>query len=154
VERSSRRPARLRAGDERGAAAVEAGLITALLSPFLMGLLGLGSALWGMQGSDAYEPRVDQAELAGSYLSCTALLDAVRNSVLVNANNVSDSTDVALDDVAARVVDFVPDQIGVDVHVSVRVQSNTDLGWLPFDHDVVLESQTRLDYAVLGVETC
>ena len=153
--RSTRRRARLWGRrDQRGAAAVEAGLITALLSPLLMGLLGLGSTLWGMQGADAYEPRVDQAGVAGSYLSCDALLSKVKDSVLVNAHNVSGSTDINLDDITADVVDFVPDQLGVDVHVAVRMQSHTDLGWLPFDRDVVLDSQLHLDYVVLDVESC
>jgi len=153
--RSTRFRARLGScRDQRGAAAVEAGLITAFLSPLLLGLLGLGSLLWGAQGADAYEPRVDQAEIAGSYLSCESLLTAVKNTVLVNANNLSEGADIGLDDITAEVVDFVPDQVGVDVHLSVRVSSNADLGWLPFDHDVVLESQTHLDYVVLDVETC
>jgi hypothetical protein len=119
-----------------------------------MGLLGMGSLLWGLQDTDAYVPRVDQAQVAGRFLDCQSLLAAVRNSVLVNANNLSRSTDVGLDDITAEVVDFVPDQVGVDVHVSVRAASHSDLGWLPFDKDVVLESQLHLDYAVLDVETC
>ncbi len=133
---------------------MEAGLITALLSPLLLGLLGLGSSLWGLQGTDAYEPRVDQTRVAGSFLSCQALVDAVKDSVRVNIDNLSGSTGLEPDDVTAEVVDFVPGQVGVDVHVSVRVASHRDLGWLPFDRDVVLESQLRLDYAVLDVETC
>jgi Flp pilus assembly pilin Flp len=140
--------------DERGAAAVEAGLITALLSPLLLGLLGMGNLLWGLQDTHAYEPRVDQAQVAGSFLDCQSLLRAVKDSVLVNADNLGGSTDLALDDITAEVVDFVPDQIGVDVHVAVRVASRGALGWLPFKTDTLLESQLHLDYAVLDVETC
>jgi hypothetical protein len=128
-----------------------------MLGPLLIGLLGMGSTLWGLQGADAYEPRVDQARVAGSFLSCQALLDAVKDTVRVNADNLSRGSGGAgleVDDITADVVDFVPGQVGVDVHVAVRVQSHSALGWLPFDHDVVLESQLRLDYAVLDVETC
>ena len=131
-----------------------------MLSPLLIGLLGMGSTLWGLQGADAYDPRVDQARVAGSFLSCQALLDAVKDTVRVNADNLSGGSDgsgtagLEVDDVTAEVVDFVPGQVGVDVHVATRVQSHTALGWLPFDHDVVLESQLHLDYAVLDVETC
>jgi len=128
-----------------------------MLSPLLIGLLGMGSTLWGLQGADAYEPRVDQAQVAGSFLSCQALLDAVEDTVRVNADNLSRSSGGAGSEVAevtADVVDFVPGQVGIDVHVAVRVQSHTALGWLPFDQDVALESQLHLDYAVLDVETC
>ena len=151
---STRRACSRGGRDERGAAAVEAGLITALLSPLLLGLLGMGNLLWGLQDTHAYEPRVDQPQVAGTFLDCESLLRAVKGSVLVNADNLSRSTDLGLDDITAEVVDFVPDQVGVDVHVSVRVASHGTLGWLPFQRDAVLESQLHLDYAVLDVETC
>jgi hypothetical protein len=143
-----------RGRDERGAAAVEAGLVTALLSPLLLGLLGTGQLLWGLQDTHAYQPAVDQAQVAGRYLDCRSLLDAVRQSVLVNADNLAGGRDLGLDDVTAEVTDFVPDQVGVDVRVSVRVRDDGALGWLPFRRDVTVDSLLHLDYAVLGVATC
>jgi hypothetical protein len=132
---------------------VETGLVTALLSPLLLGLLAVGGTLWQLQGASEYEPRVRQSDLVGSYTSCAALLDAVRDSVLANLDNVSRAggDPVQLDDIAAEVVDHVPGQVGVDVAVRVRVDAG---GWAPFGGSTEVESRVHVAGARLDVQTC
>jgi len=138
---------------ERGVAAVEAGLITMFLSPFLGGVLWFGNYFWQQQ--EMYEPTVTQTEVVGVFGTCQDLVGAVKGSVLTNVNNVSGSTGIDLDDIAVTVVDFVPDQIGVDVHISVRVPMvGTMASWLPDDGDVVSEAIVRLENVRLTVASC
>ncbi len=147
---------RSRGRGERGTAAVEAGLIMSLLSPMLVGVLFYGNYFWQAQRLSAYAPHVTQSSLVGLYGSCQDLLTAVRNTVLVDVNNASGSTRVTLDDVTAQVVDYLPDTLGVDVRVSVRVPvvaSSVD-ALLPNHGDVVSEALTRLENVRLSVQGC
>jgi len=142
--------------DERGTAVVEAGLVTMFLAPLLMGVLWFGDHFWHQQSKDAYAPRVSQSQLVGNYLSCEELVSAVRQTALTNVNNVSGNSPIALDDVTARVIDFVPDQLGVEVEMSIRVPGAHSAlsGLLPNDGDIVTESLTRLENVRVTSQTC
>lgn len=137
-------------------AAVEAGLVTVFLSPLLLGVLWFGDHFWQQQHKQAYDPRVSQQSLFGEYGSCEQLLTAVRNSVVVNVNNVSGVTPIDLDAVTAEVVDFLPDQLGVDVRLSVRVPKADSAvsGLLPDNGDLVAEALTRLENVRLTTQSC
>lgn len=142
--------------DERGTAVVEAGLVTMFLAPLLMGVLWFGDHFWHQQSKDAYEPRVSQSQLVGSYLSCEQLVSAVRQAALVNINNVSGNSPISLDDVTARVIDYVPDQLGVEVELSVRVPGARSAvsNLLPNNGDLVTESMTRLENVRVSSQSC
>jgi hypothetical protein len=152
MRRSGRRSWR----DERGAAVVEAGIVTMFLGPLLMSVLWFGNHFWHQQNKDAYEPRVSQSQLVGNYLSCDELVSAVRQTAVVNLNNVAGNSPVSLDQVTARVVDFIPDQLGVEVELSVRVPAAQTMvsGLLPNDGDLVNESMTRLENVRITSQTC
>lgn len=140
--------------DERGVAAVEAGLITMFLSPLLGGVLWFGNYFW--QSQEMYEPRVTQSQVVGAFGSCENLVSQVKGTVLTNLTNVSDATGVGLDDITVDIVDYVPDQVGVDVRISVQVPMiGAAVSWLlPNDGDVVSEVLVRLQNASLTVPTC
>jgi hypothetical protein len=142
--------------DERGTAVVEAGLVTMFLAPLLMGVLWFGNYFWHQQSKDTYAPRVSQSQLVGNYLSCEELVSAVRQTAVVNLNNVSGNSPVSLDNVTARVIDFVPNQLGVEVEVSVRVPAaRSAVSWLlPHGGDLVTESMTRLENVRVTSQTC
>lgn len=147
---------RARRHPETGVAAVETGLVMMFLSPLLIGVLFYGSYFWQAQKMSAYAPQVTQSQVVGLYTSCADLLTAVKGTVLTNVNNVSTSTQIGLDDITATVVDFLPDQLGVDVRVSVRVPVVTSVvsAILPNNGDVVSEVLTRLENVRLNVQTC
>ena len=142
--------------DQRGTAVVEAGLVTMFLAPLLMGVLWFGDHFWHQQSKAAYEPRISQSQLVGNYLSCEELVSAVRQTALTNVNNVSGNSPISLDDVTARVVDFVPDQLGVEVEISIRVPGAQSAvsGLLPNDGDLVTEALTRLENVRVTSQTC
>jgi hypothetical protein len=135
---------------ERGVAAVEAGLITMFLGPMLASILWFGQHFWEQQNS--IRPRVTQSDMVGDYTSCEELLDAVRQSVLVNVDNVSRHTDVHLDDIQAQVIDFVSGQLGVDVRVNISSDASAAVGV----NQPGLQSQTdlHLENVRLDAQTC
>lgn len=152
----SRTASRLRRSrrDEGGIAALEAGLVTMVLSPMLGGVLWFGNYFWQQQAM--YVPSVTQSQVVGAFADCQNLVQQVKQTVLANVVNASDEVHVGLDDVVVEVVDFVPDQIGVDVRISVRTPLvGAGVSWLlPNDGDVVSEVLTRLENASLTVPTC
>src|SRR5689334_1268007 len=103
--------------DQRGVAAVEAGLISALLSPLMIGVLAYGQYFWAAQ-RETVAPRVDQAAVYGAFGSCESLRTLLRDTVVANVNRVAaasgDKTHVDASQVTAQIVDFVPHQLGVD----------------------------------------
>ena len=151
---SRTRPQVRRGRNERGVAAVEAGLITMFLSPLLGGVLWFGNYFWQSQGM--YEPSVSQNQVVGVFHDCQNLVGQVKGTVLTNLTNISDTTGVGLDDITVDIVDFVPDQVGVDVRISIRVPlAGAAVSWLlPNDGDVVSEALVRLENASLTVPTC
>lgn len=146
---------RRRARDQRGVAAVEAGLITALFSPLAIGLLAYGQYFWEVQ-KHRVEPQVDQAAVYGAFDSCESLRTLLRQTVVANAAHLGSATPVDLDDVTAEVVDFVPQQIGVDVRLSVRVAvaQSAMSGLLPNGGEVVSDTYVHLDNVRLDVQAC
>ncbi len=148
------RPGRTRS--ERGVAAVEAGLIVTFLSPLLVGTLFYGTYFWKAQQLDAYTPTIPPTAVVGTYLNCVDLLTKVRNTVLVNSNGLGTATELQLDDITATVVDHVPERLGVDVLISVRVPVvSAGVGaLLPNGGDVVTEALTRLESVRLDTQSC
>jgi Flp pilus assembly pilin Flp len=147
--------ARLRRRNQSGVAAVEAGLISALLSPLMIGVLAYGQYFWEAQ-SKAVDPQVDQGAVYGAYLSCEDLRTVLRETVVANAAHASSGTPIDAGDVTAEIVDFVPHQLGVDVTVSVRVSvaQSAMSGLLPDDGEVVSDTSVHLDNVRLDVESC
>jgi Flp pilus assembly pilin Flp len=144
-----------RRADQRGVAAVEAGLISALLSPLMIGVIAYGQYFWSAQ-RDAVTPQVDQAAVFGAFTSCESLRTLLRDTVVANAAHVSSGTPVQLEDVTAKIVDFVPGQVGVDAKLSVRVAVSQSAlsGLLPNDGEVVTDAYVHLDNVRLDVQAC
>ncbi len=141
--------------DQRGVAAVEAGLISALLSPLMIGVLAYGQYFWEVQ-SDKVDPQVDQGAVYGAFASCASLRSLLVNTVVANANNVTSGTPVQAGDVTAEIVDFVPHQLGVDAKLSVKVSVGQSAmqGLLPNGGEVVSDAYIHLDNVRLDVQAC
>jgi Flp pilus assembly protein TadG len=145
--------------DQRGVAAVEAGLISALLSPLMIGVLAYGQYFWAAQ-RETVAPRVDQAAVYGAFGSCESLRTLLRDTVVANVNKVAaasgDKTHVDASQVTAQIVDFVPHQLGVDAKLSVRVSvaQSALSGLLPNDGEVVSDTSVHLDNVRLDVQAC
>jgi Flp pilus assembly pilin Flp len=141
--------------DQRGVAAVEAGLISALLSPLMIGVLAYGQYFWQAQRMTV-EPQVDQAQVYGAFGSCTSLTDLLKRSVVANVGHLADGVVVNASDVTATIVDFVPHQLGVDARLSVRVAVGQSAisGILPDGGQVVSDAYVHLDNVRLDVESC
>jgi hypothetical protein len=143
---------------ERGAAAVEAGLLVSfVLVPLLLGVLYYGNYFWRAQHVSAYAPRVPQAGVVGE-LSCSELVARVKQLALgavADADHLLGSK-LGLDDVAVDVVRVLP-TVGADVRVSVRVPAVSEaLAWLPLPHggDLVSDVLVRLDNVSVTTTSC
>jgi hypothetical protein len=147
------RPARRR--DQRGVAAVEAGLISALLSPLMIGVLAYGQYFWQVQ-QQRIDPQVDQGAVYGAFASCSSLQNLLKSTVVANAAHVTSGTPIDLDDVTAEIVDFVPNELGVDARLTVRVSvaQSAMSGLLPNGGEVVSDAYVHLDNVRLDVQTC
>jgi len=141
--------------DQRGVAAVEAGLISALLSPLMIGVLAYGQYFWQAQ-SDSVDPQVDQAAVYGAFASCSTLRTLLVSTVVANANKLTSGTDIQAGDVTAEIVDFVPHQVGVDARLSLKVSVGQSAisGLLPNGGEVVSEAYVHLDNVRLDVQAC
>ena len=145
--------------DQRGVAAVEAGLISALLSPLMIGVLAYGQYFWEAQRVSV-APQVDQGAVYGAFASCEQLRTLLRDTVVDNAEKVasasSETTGLDASQVTAQIVDFVPHQLGVDVKLSVRVSvaQSAMSGLLPNGGEVVSDTSVHLDNVRLDVQAC
>ena len=141
--------------DQRGVAAVEAGLISALLSPLMVGVLAYGQYFWQVQ-QDKIEPQVDQGAVYGAFASCEDLRTLLVDTVVANANKVTSGTPVQAGDVVAEIVDFVPHQLGVDARLSLKVSvaQSAMSGLLPNGGEVVSDAYIHLDNVRLDVQAC
>jgi hypothetical protein len=141
--------------DQRGVAAVEAGLISALLSPLMVGVLAYGQYFWQVQ-QDKIEPQVDQGAVYGAFASCEDLRTLLVDTVVANANKVTSGTPVQAGDVVAQIVDFVPHQLGVDARLSLKVSvaQSAMSGLLPNGGEVVSDAYIHLDNVRLDVQAC
>ncbi len=148
--------ARSRRRSERGVAAVEAGLITMVLSPMVLGALFYGNYFWQAQKLSSYTPTVTQSELVGAYVSCSALLQDVAATVVGNVNHLAGASPIGVADVTATIVDYLPDEVGVDVRVSVAVPVTSSVvgSMLPHGGAVVSETLTRLQNVRLTASGC
>lgn len=143
------------ARSERGAAAVEAGLVTTFMMPLLLGILFFGNYFWHAQKAELYDARIPTGAYAGQTFTCDGLVAQVKSDVvaLVNSTNGT-APDIGLGDVTALVVDVVPNVSAV-VQVSVAAPVVSGLGsWLPDGGAVVNETVLRLDDVALTTDTC
>ena len=153
---------RVRARPERGAAAVEAGLlVSAILVPLLMGVVNYGYYFWQLQRVPELDPNIDQSGIVGTY--CTGqipdLLTRVKASALVAAQNLDNGTDlpVSAGDITATVVSYTPDTLGLVVQVAFR--TNVVDGLLPYlplpdDGHLLSAAQVRLQNVKISSGSC
>ena len=142
------------ARSERGAAAVEAGLVTTFLMPLLLGIMFFGNYFWHAQKADAYPVRIRSGAIQGSGLTCQELVDRVKATVVANAANLADSTPIDLADVTADVVEVLP-TVGAVVRVSVRTNVDSPLSsFLPDGGALVSDTLVRLDDVTLTTTSC
>src|SRR5690349_6895865 len=141
--------------EQRGVAAVEAGLISALLSPLMIGVLAYGQYFWQAQRVSV-DPQVDQGAVYGAFTSCESLRTLLVDTVVSNLSHVTDGAPVDAGDVTAEIVDFVPRQLGVDVRLSLRVSvaQSAISGLLPNGGEVVSDTSVHLDNVRLDVQAC
>jgi len=143
---------------ERGAAAVEAGiLVSVLLMPLVLGILQWGDYFWKAQRVDALAPAVPEGWVAGTF-TCQGLKDAVASSVV----DVVTGLDAGLpvideDEVAVTVVDILP-EVGVVVQVHVAIEYD-DGGLassvpLPDGGALVTDFTQRLDDVTITDQVC
>jgi hypothetical protein len=149
--------AALRRRSERGAAAIEAGLVsTFFLFPLMSGVLWFGYEFWQLQHMPQLAERIDPSFIVGANFTCAQLTDLVEQSVLDNITSISDNNfpTLGLDDITATVVDVLPT---VGAVVSVRIVLEPDSGLvslLPLDGSIVQETTFRLENVTLTTETC
>ena len=147
---------------ERGAAAVEGATVTAFfILPLLVGVLTWGYYLWQAQKTPVLDPSFDQSGIVGPFCAnqLDQLVSRVRTASLVASENLDtgDTLPISASDVTARVVSYVPGELGVVV--SVRFSTNVVdevAGMVPLPHDgnVVSESQVRLENVLITSESC
>jgi len=139
---------------QRGAVAVEAGLVTTVLMPLLLGVLVFGNYLWHAQKADAYAVRIPSGAVQGSGLTCDELVDRVKATVVDNVNALPDLAPIDASDVTATVVQVLP-TVGAVVKVSVRVPVATlAASMLPGGGAVVTDTLVRLDDVTLSTQSC
>jgi hypothetical protein len=149
-------PGFIRARSERGAAAVEAGLVTTVLMPLMVGVLVWGNYFWHAQRVEPYASRLPQASLVGYGLTCAEVVALVEQAVVDLSDPVGDTSAPALglDDVVVEVVEVLPDASAV-VTVGVRTDVGGSLAsWLPNDGEVVKETTMRLENVTVDTSVC
>lgn len=133
------------ARSERGVAAVEAGIVSTMLMPLLLGVLYFGLYFWQAQRAPIYDPRLPIGAFAGQSLTCLSLLDQVKNDVVTLVNQNSGAAPIDLSDVTAAVTELLPTG-GAIVQVSVRVPVSSPFSsFLPNEGAIVNESMLRLE---------
>jgi hypothetical protein len=143
-----------RARSQRGAAAVEAGLITTFLMPLMMGVFVYGNWFWQLQDVPGLTARAPYGSIQGSQLSCQGLIDRVEATVVANAATVGGAIPVDADDVTVTILQVLP-VVGaiVKVEVSAAIDSSFT-GILPGGGEVHSETTVRLDNVTLNVPSC
>jgi hypothetical protein len=143
---------------QRGSVAVEAGLfISFVLAPLLLGVLTYGSYFWQAQKVEPLSSRLPLQDIVGTF-NCAQLIDRVKTTVknaLPSVTGLVDS-DLPLTAIGVTVIDAVP-TVGVDVTVSIRLQSSFDLGGLvplPNGGALLSEATYRLDNVKLTTAGC
>lgn len=146
----------MRARSQRGAAAVEAGLVTTVLMPLMVGVLVWGNYFWHAQKVEPYAARLPQGAVVGYNLSCEEVVSLVKQAVVDLSDPVGDTyaPTLALDDVVVTVVEVLPDASAV-VTIGVRTNVGSSLAsWLPNDGEVVNETTMRLENVTVDSSVC
>ena len=141
---------------ERGAAAVEAGLVTTFLMPLMAGVLFYGNWFWQAQHVPQAAARLPQGAVVGYNLTCTEVVDLVKQAVVDQSTALGDTyaPAIGLDQVAVDVVEVLPDLSAV-VTISVTTQMDSGLtSWLPNDGALVTDATMRLQNVTLSTSTC
>jgi hypothetical protein len=138
--------------------AVEAALILSfILVPLLLGVLSYGSYFWDAQKVQPLSSRLPLQNIVGTF-NCAQLIDRVKTTVqnaLPEVTGLID-TDIPLSAIGVRVVNVLP-TVGVDVTVSLTLQTSFDLGGLvplPNGGNIVSEATYRLDNVKLTTAGC
>lgn len=146
-----------RASSERGASAVEAGLVvTVFLVPLLVGVLQYGDYFWRAQETSSLAPSLPTGAVAGEF-SCAGLKTAVTDAVVEAVNDLDPGLGpISSPDVTVSVVELLP-AVGVIVRVRVTTDESSGLPQLfPLPHGgaIVLEFLQRLDDVQVTDVTC
>ena len=144
------------ARSEHGAAAVEAGLVSTILMPLMLGVLVYGNWFWHAQRVEPYAAHLPQSAVVGYGLSCSDVVSLVKQAVVDLSSPVGDSyaPQLGLDDVTVDVVEVLPDA-SVVVNIGVRTSVTSTLAsWLPNHGDVVTETAMRLENVTVDSSTC
>jgi hypothetical protein len=147
----------MRARSERGAAAVEAGLVTTVLMPLMVGVLVWGNYFWHAQKVEPYAARLPQGAVVGYNLTCEEVVSLVKQAVVDLSAPVTDAyapPELELDDVVVTVVEVLPDASAV-VNIGVKTNVGSSLAsWLPNDGEVVKETTMRLENVTVDTSVC
>jgi hypothetical protein len=143
-----------RARTQRGVAAVEAGLISTVLMPLLLGVLVYGNYFWHAQKVDAYAARIPSGAIQGAGLTCEQLVERVKDTVVASVNSLAEGAGIDESDVAVQIVEVLP-TVGAVVSVSVSVPVVSSLASiLPNGGSVVTDTLVRLDNVTLTTTSC
>lgn len=141
---------------DRGAAAVEAGLVVSvILIPMVVGVLQWGDYFWKAQQVDTVTPGVPVGELADSF-TCQSLKDEIAATVSAVVNGLDPSLGLDASNVTVTVVEVLPD-VGVTVNVHIEVPAAdglADLIPLPGGGAIVTDFTQRLDDVTVSDVTC
>jgi hypothetical protein len=156
--RRLRPPAPERSRRERGSVAVEAGLfISFVIAPLLLGVLTYGSYFWQAQKVGPLTSRLPLEDIVGTF-NCAQLIDRVKTTVKSALPSITGlvGSDLPLTAIGVTVVDVLP-TVGVDITVSLQLQSSFDLGGLvplPNGGALLSEATYRLDNVKLTTAGC
>ena len=156
--RRPRPPAPEARRSERGAAAVEAGLIISfLLIPLVLGIITYGSYFWQAQKVEPLSSRLPLQDIVGTF-NCAQLIDRVKTTVQNAIPEITGlvGSDLPLSAIGVTAIKALP-TVGVDVTVSISLQSSFDLGGLiplPNGGQILSEATYRLDNVKLTTAGC
>jgi hypothetical protein len=143
---------------ERGAAAVEAGLVISFfLIPLVLGIISYGGYFWESQKVEPLTSRLPLQNIVGTF-NCNELIDRIKTTVksaLPSITGLVDS-DLPLSAIGVTAIRALP-TVGVDVTVSVGLQTSLDLGGLiplPNGGRLLSEATYRLDNVKLTTAGC
>lgn len=142
---------------QRGAAAVEAGIVVSvLLVPLVIGVLQWGDYFWRAQRVNSLSPQIAAGAIAGTF-TCTNLKTAVSNEVATTVTALNaDLGTISPSDVTVTVLEMLPN-VGVIVQISVRSDAPTGLSSLlplPNDGAMVVDFMQRLDDVKVSDAVC
>lgn len=144
-----------RSRDDRGAVAVEAGLVVPLLLfPLLFGIVQWGDHLWRAQKVDVLAPPIGAGAIAGDF-ACAGLKERVSNEVVAAVNALDPEIGlIDLGQVTVQVVEILPD-VGVTVEVHIEAHAGlASLIPLPSGAALVTDFSQRLSDVRITDGTC